>query len=93
MQSEPLLAKAATHIESMDGQKIVLDASNVKQTVQSLGIVHGWAANQPVTKVSLTITGSHEVSGSVESGAASDEVLDAVWEDSPDGTENAKGSV
>jgi hypothetical protein len=70
------LAKAATHIESMDGQEIVMDASNVKQTVQSLALVHGWSANQAVTKVSLSITGAHEVS--VE---ATSDAIDAEWSD------------
>lgn len=70
------LRKATEHIEQMDGQEIVMDASNVKQTVQSLALVHGWQANQAVTKVSLSITGAHAVN--VE---AKEDAVDAEWSD------------
>lgn len=36
------LHKAAEVIETRDGQENLIDASNVKATVQSLNMVHGW---------------------------------------------------
>lgn len=81
------LAKGAEHISQMDGETIVEEAANVKQTVQSLALTHSWNANQPVTKVSLSITGAHEVS--VEATA---EAIDAEWSDETDGhSESADG--
>lgn len=72
------LAKASAHIETMDGQEIVEDAANVKQTVQSLAVVHGWAANAPVTKIALHLTGGHSVT--VEEGTT----MEAEWCDGDD---------
>lgn len=78
------LGKAAAHVEQMDGQEIVEDASNVKQTVQSLALVHGWQANQTVTKVAINLTGvAPELSGQPTT-------IEAEWEDSPNPEESAE---
>lgn len=71
------LRKASSHIEQMDGQGIVEDAANVKQTVQSLALVHGWAAHQTITKVAINLTGT---AGDLSAPPAT---IEAEWEDSP----------
>lgn len=72
------LAKASEEIERMDGQEVLADASNVKQTVQSLAVVHGWAANVAITKVSLRLTGEHQVQ---DVQAVEDQPIEAEWRD------------
>lgn len=69
------LAKAAAHVETLDGQEVLEDASNIKQTSQSLALVHGWAANAPAARIDLRITGAHEVSAEQPSA------IEAEWSD------------
>jgi hypothetical protein len=49
------IAKAGQHIESMDGQEILMDAQNVKSVAQTADLVHGWKDSAPQVKIRLDV--------------------------------------
>jgi hypothetical protein len=49
------LAGVAEHVAGRDAALNLADASNVKQSVQSLDIVHGWRDQPPAAKINLHI--------------------------------------
>lgn len=49
------IAKAGEHIESMDGQEILMDAQNVKSVAQTADLVHGWKDSAPQVKIRLDV--------------------------------------
>ncbi len=51
------LAKAASHVETLEGPEMLEKAQEVKATIQSAALVHGWSANAPVTRISLHVSG------------------------------------
>lgn len=75
------LSKAAAHVETMDGQEIVMDASNIKQTVQSLDLIHGWKEQPVAVKVALSVTG---MQASVAADVADIPAIEGEWSDSPE---------
>jgi hypothetical protein len=55
------IAKAGEHIESMDGQEILIDAQNIKSVAQTADLVHGWKDAAPQVKIRLDVlSGSSE---------------------------------
>jgi hypothetical protein len=50
------LGKAARCVENMKGKQVLEAAPNVKQTVQSLALVHGWQDQAPAAGLRLTLT-------------------------------------
>lgn len=75
------LHKAASHIESMSGPAIVANAGDVKQTVQSMDIVHGWKDQTPGFKIALSVTGQHVIESHEH---ATIEAIEAEWSDAPE---------
>jgi hypothetical protein len=55
------IAKAGEHIETMDGQEILIDAQNIKSVAQTADLVHGWKDAAPQVKIRLDV-----LSGSAE---------------------------
>jgi hypothetical protein len=55
------IAKAGEHIESMDGQEILIDAQNIKSVAQTADIIHGYRDAAPQVKIRLDV-----LSGSAE---------------------------
>ncbi len=51
------LYAVSEHVVTREPEINLADASNVKQTIQSQDILHGWKESNPVAKVALTITG------------------------------------
>lgn len=49
------IAKAASHVETMDGQEILLDSQNVKAIAQTADLVHGWKDAAPQVKIRLDV--------------------------------------
>lgn len=49
------IAKAGEHIESMDGQELLLDSANVKNVAQTADLVHGWKDAAPTSRVRLDV--------------------------------------
>lgn len=49
------IAKAGEHIETMDGQKILMDSQNVKAVAQTADLVHGWKDSAPQVKIRLDV--------------------------------------
>lgn len=76
------LSKAAEHVETMDGQEVLIDAQNIKSTAQSLSLVHGWQNDKGTTvKVALSVTGEKTVqSVEVQSDMP---VIEGAFEDDP----------
>jgi hypothetical protein len=49
------IAKAGEHIETMDGQEILIDAQNIKSVAQTADLVHGWKDAAPQVKIRLDV--------------------------------------
>lgn len=49
------IAKAGEHIETMDGQEILIDAQNIKSVAQTADLVHGWKDSAPQVKIRLDV--------------------------------------
>lgn len=60
------LAKASDHIATMEGPQILDRSADVKQTVQSIAAVHGWAAQSgPGLNVNLRLAVTAQAEGPV----------------------------
>lgn len=60
------IAKAGEHIERMDGQKIVLDAQNVKAIAQTASTVHSWDKSVTAPKIRLELLSSKNEGAAIE---------------------------
>lgn len=71
------IAKAGEHVETMDGQEILIDAQNIKSIAQTADLVHGWKDSVPQVKIRLDILGGgaepmHDVTQDVVSEVIAD---------------------
>jgi hypothetical protein len=60
------IAKAGEHVETMDGQEIVMDAQNVKAVAQTADLIHGWKDSSPQVKIRLDLLGSMTTDPTIE---------------------------
>lgn len=49
------IAKAGTHLETLDGAAVVADAGNVKAIAQTADLVHNWKDQAPQVKIRLDV--------------------------------------
>lgn len=71
-------AEVAREVASRKASVNLEDASNVKASIQSAAILHGWSANAPVTRISLHVSG-HDT-GLPDAGTT----VDAEWAEVPE---------
>jgi hypothetical protein len=79
------IAKAGEHIETMDGQEILIDSANVKNIAPTADLVHGWKEQPSGSRVRLDVLLSKPGSDVVEIEAEVQPEVSASWsEDSMD---------
>jgi hypothetical protein len=73
------IAKAGQHIESMDGQEILMDAQNIKSVAQTADLVHGWKDSAPQVKIRLDVLSGSADAQPIEIEATEIPSISASW--------------
>lgn len=69
------LAGVAKHVAGREPELNLADASSVKQSVQSLDIVHGWRDQNPAPRINIHLTSGGDAP------VLGPEPIDAEWSD------------